>query len=718
MFNEFGLISHAAATLAFMLLGGLILTRYLRRTSDRMLLFSALLSTLWAGSLVSQQLWGEPSFIVRYLLELLRDSGWVMVLLALLRSADRQILAAGRTRRLLGFSTFAIIFVLFTLAALESLLSFPLVSGKLKLVGQIALSLLGICLVEQIWRNSLQSSRSSIRYLCIGILTLFAYDFFMYTDALLFGQISSGFWDARGMVNALIVPLLGITMINTRKQPVEFQLSRNAMFHVSALVFAGIYLLFAAAGGYYVRVLGGDWGDALQMLFITGALAFLGLLLTSRRFRARLMVFISQNFFDYKYDYREEWLKMTRELANLSDQPPLPERIIRILAGLLESSSGALWVRDEDGNFMLQNTVNMEQPRFTSIDGTCELARFFSEREWIIDLDEYRSDPVRYNLLEIPDPILKFSHGWLLIPMYLGNELYGITLVGRANARVELNWENFDLVRVVARQTCNLLAQADAQNRLSRAMQFEAVSKASAFMVHDLKTLIAQLSLLVRNSAHHRDNPAFIDDMISTTDHAVQKMSNLVDHIRKPAPVQGEQGPLNLHQMIQELATHYSRNQPRPRVLGPSDPVMVRADRDQLWSVLGHLIQNAQDATPPDGEVTLTLKASSDHVVLFIQDTGTGMSEEFIRMQLFKPFESTKGLTGMGIGAYQAREYVRQLGGNIDVTSESGMGSCFSVLLPTVRLASRTEPADPEPDTAEEPAPEALPERARGLHSP
>ncbi|WP_372956790.1 XrtA/PEP-CTERM system histidine kinase PrsK [Marinobacter sp.] len=717
MFNEFGLISHGAATLAFLLLGGLILTRYLRRTSDRMLLLSALLSTLWAGSLVSQQLWGEPSFIVRYLLELLRDAGWVMVLLALLRSADRQILAAGRTRRLLGLFTFAVIFVLFTLAALESLLSLPLVSGKLKIVGQIALSLLGICLVEQIWRNSLQSSRSSIRYLCIGILTLFAYDFFMYTDALLFGQISSGFWDARGMVNAFIVPLLGITMMNTRKQPVEFQISRNAMFHVSALVFAGVYLLFAAAGGYYVRVLGGDWGDALQMLFITGALAFLGLLLTSRRFRARLMVFISQNFFDYKYDYREEWLKMTRELANLSDHPPLPERIIRILAGLVESTSGALWVRDEDGNFMLQSSVNMDQPRFTSVDGTCELACFFSDREWIIDLDEYRNDPVRYNLLEIPDPILKFGYGWLLIPMYLGNELYGITLVGRPNARVELNWENFDLVRVVARQTCNLLAQADAQNRLSRAMQFEAVSKASAFMVHDLKTLIAQLSLLVRNAAHHRDNPAFIDDMISTTDHAVQKMSNLVDHIRKPAPGHGEQSPLNLHQMIGELAAHYARNQPRPRVLGPSDPVMVRADRDQLWSVLGHLIQNAQDATPPDGEVTLTLKASSDHVVLFIQDTGTGMNEEFIRMQLFKPFESTKGLTGMGIGAYQAREYIRQLGGNIDVTSEPGMGSCFSVLLPTVKLTSGPAHAGTGRESHDESAPEPLPDRAGGLHS-
>ncbi len=718
MFNEFGIISHSAATLAFLLLGGLILTRYLRRTSDRMLLLSAALSTLWASSLVSQQLWGEPSFITRYLLELLRDAGWVMVLLALLRSADQQILAAGRTRRLLGFLTFSVIFVLFTLAALESLLSFPLVSGKLKLVGQIALSLLGICLVEQIWRNSLQSSRSSIRYLCIGILTLFAYDFFMYTDALLFGQISSGFWDARGIVNAMIVPLLGITMMNTRKQPVEFQLSRNAMFHVSALVFAGIYLMFAAAGGYYVRVLGGDWGDALQILFITAALCFLGLLLTSRRFRARLMVFISQNFFDYKYDYREEWLKLTRELADLSDHPPLPVRIIRIMSGLVESTSGALWVRDEDGNFLLQNTVNMDQPRFTSIDGNCELAHFFSDREWIIDLDEYRNDPVRYNLLEIPDPILKFAHGWLLIPMYLGNELYGITLVGRPNARVELNWENFDLVRVVARQTCNLLAQADAQNRLSRAMQFEAVSKASAFMVHDLKTIIAQLSLLVRNAAHHRDNPAFIDDMISTTDHAVQKMSNLVDHIRKPTHDHGDLTPLNLHHLISELASHYARNQPRPRVLGPTDPVMVRADRDLLWSVLGHLIQNAQDATPPDGEVTLTLKASPDHVVLFIQDTGSGMSEDFIRMQLFKPFESTKGLTGMGIGAYQAREYIRRIGGNIDVTSQPGMGSCFSILLPTVKPAASESRSEDNGETAEEPVSASLAEEAGRLHSP
>ena len=682
------LISHSASALAFLLLAILISTRYLRRDTDRALMLASVVSVIWALSLVSQSLWDQPPFFVRYLIELLRDATWITVLFALIRDASRTTEITGRIRDILGISSVVLLLALLLSSALEYAVGWQLINGKVKLMGQIALSLLGISLVEQIWRNSLSFGRSSVKYVCIGVATIFAFDFLMYADALLFGKLSSAFWNARGGVNALIVPLFAVNMLNTRKQPVEFQLSRNAIFHVGTLMFAGFYLLFVAAGGYYVRTLGGDWGEALQVLIFTILVTFLVTLLMSTRFRARLMVFISQNFFDYKYDYREEWLKMTQVFANLSDDPPLPERIIRILAGLVESNSGVLWIRDEHGNFVLHTSVNLTSSKYTMIDNRSELVRFFQQREWIIDLREYKVDPIRYNLLEIPDAVLRFADGWLIIPMYLGDDLYSIALVGEPYAKVELNWENFDLVRVVARQTCNLLAQADAQNRLSRAMQFEAVSKASAFMVHDLKTLIAQLSLLVNNAHKHRDNPAFIDDMIQTTDHAAKKMANLVDHIRKPADSDAQTRPVNLYQIITELATHYGKRLPKPCLSGPSDPVIVQADPEQLRSVLGHLVQNAQDATPPDGEVTLTLKTSSGSVVLFIQDSGTGMTDEFIRMQLFKPFESTKGLTGMGIGAYQAREYIRELGGNIDVTSEPGVGSCFSIRLPIDRQVS------------------------------
>ncbi|MBC7191017.1 XrtA/PEP-CTERM system histidine kinase PrsK [Marinobacter sp.] len=698
MLKDFSLISYGLATVAFALLALLAGSRYLRRSVDRYLLLASIISSAWAASVVSQTLWGTPGFFVRYVLEIGRDTAWILLMLSILKAYARAGVITGQVLKRLNLAALGVVLALLVLAFGEQFFSFPAPTGKLKVLGQIALTLLGISLLEQIWRNATAFGRSGIKYLCIGMGTLLTFDFFMYADALLFGEISGAFWNARGLVNAIMVPLFAVNVVNTRKQPVDFQLSRSAVFHAGTLLFAGGYMLILSLAGYYVRAMGGEWGEALQVLLLTIAMAFLVAVLASRRFRARMMVFISQNFFDYKYDYREEWLKMTRQMADLSNDPPLPDRVVRILAELVESNAGAIWIKDEQDNYALKTTVNLAAPKFTTIDANAEITRFFREKEWIIDLQEYRADPIKHNLLEIPDAISSFPEGWLIIPLYLDNELYGMALIGTPYAKVELNWENFDLIRVVARQTCNLLAQADAQNRLSRAMQFEAVNKASAFMMHDLKTLIAQLSLLVRNAHRHRDNPAFVDDMITTTEHAVRKMSNLMDHIRKPAGEGQKTRKVELTGILRQLTEQYARGSPAPRITGTQGPAVINADEVQLRSILGHLIQNAQDATPADGEITLTLKTAKHNVALFIQDTGSGMTEDFIRTRLFKPFESTKGLTGMGIGAYQAREYVRQIGGTMDITSEPDLGSCFTLRFP---LAEPAEAAD----NADEPVP-------------
>ena len=71
-----------------------------------------------------------------------------------------------------------------------------------------------------------------------------------------------------------------------------------------------------------------------------------------------------------------------------------------------------------------------------------------------------------------------------------------------------------------------------------------------------------------------------------------------------------------------------------------------------------------------------------DSAVVDIEDDGEGMDEEFIQHRLFKPFDSTKGLTGMGIGAFESRDFVRSVNGDISVQSTPGRGSLFSVRLP------------------------------------
>ena len=96
---------------------------------------------------------------------------------------------------------------------------------------------------------------------------------------------------------------------------------------------------------------------------------------------------------------------------------------------------------------------------------------------------------------------------------------------------------------------------------------------------------------------------------------------------------------------------------------------------------LSDLIQNAIEATPRDGQVMVHLARQDDSAIIEVKDSGHGMSEEFIRERLFKPFESTKS-AGMGIGVFESREYIRELGGQLEVSSSQSGGTTFHVILP------------------------------------
>ena len=224
----------------------------------------------------------------------------------------------------------------------------------------------------------------------------------------------------------------------------------------------------------------------------------------------------------------------------------------------------------------------------------------------------------------------------------------------------------------------------ESQEKLGTAKQFEAVNKASAFLVHDIKTIIAQLSLLVKNAERHKTNPAFVDDMIRTTSHTVDKMEHLLQQIRNPNHVNSSQ-QVELGKLLMEIYLSHKKSTPCPSLEALDTEVWIQADKEELRSAIGHIIQNAVEATPKEGEVSIATKHGNEFIYIFIQDTGSGMSEDYIQNYLFKPFVSTKGLTGMGIGVYQSREYLRKIGGMISVTSELGLGTCFTLKLPILK---------------------------------
>jgi putative PEP-CTERM system histidine kinase len=297
-----------------------------------------------------------------------------------------------------------------------------------------------------------------------------------------------------------------------------------------------------------------------------------------------------------------------------------------------------------------------------------------------VDLEEHALQPEAYEGLEIPPWLRAIPLAWLVVPLILHERLLGFVVLARSQGRVVLNWEVNDLLKTVGRQAASYLAQLEAAKALLVARQFESFNRMSAFVVHDLKNLVAQLSLLLSNADRHKHNPAFQEDMIGTVAHSVEKMSRLLFQLRGGYTLEPPV-PVALDDLLRQAVGTRAAGKPALRLEVGVGTVSVVAHRARLERVIGHLIQNAIDATPAEGGIIVQLSRQNGSAVIEIADTGCGMSEQFMRDRLFKPFESTKS-AGMGIGTYEVQQYVHELGGRVDVESRETLGTTFRVKLP------------------------------------
>jgi putative PEP-CTERM system histidine kinase len=403
------------------------------------------------------------------------------------------------------------------------------------------------------------------------------------------------------------------------------------------------------------------------------------LLMFSGTLRARLRVFLSKHFFSYRYDYRDEWLNFTRTLTEGRPGEQLCERAVEALARLLESPGGALWMREGNAGYQRASHWN-----WADLDGTepadSPFVQWLAGKQWVVDLDEMKTRRDLYGDLDTPPWIQQADHAWLVVPLMLHDELLGFVVLKHSLGNVSFNWEVSDLLKVAARQAAAHLAQMRAANQLIVARQFESFNRTTTFVIHDLKNLIAQLSLLLANAEKHKDNPEFQADMLDTVENAVTRMNKVLSQLRRSSDEVQAQS-VALADILADAAASKQAFKLRPAVDLPPASLRVRAERERLTRAIGHLLQNALEATPPNGRVSLRGFEESGQAIIEITDTGSGMDEEFIRTRLFQPFDSTKG-AGMGIGAYECRETIRALDGQLEVDSTPGRGTRFRISLP------------------------------------
>jgi putative PEP-CTERM system histidine kinase len=682
---QFEVLAYAGAALAHLFVLVSVLRRGRRGGESelpQLVLRGALLASgLWCAAMAFDP-WTRSTFWIfaASALDLLRYGLWFVFLLSLLRPGQR--LSSPARIGLIGNIALAV------LLGASGLWVYRLASGlyqpdALRPTSLLALGLavLGALLTEQLFRNLPKDSRWNAKPVCLGLAVVFAFDIFLFSEGALLGQLDDDAVAVRGLVHSLALPLLLVAVTRRGDWLSSLQVSHTAAFYSATLVFSGAYLLLMAAVGYYVRYYGGHWGRALQLGLLFAAALSLLLLVFNASLRARLRVFIHKNFFSYRYDYRQEWLHFTAMLTGQDNTQEVGIRVIRGLANMLESPGGALWMRDRHAAVYRQGQRwNMPEVADTEPADSAFCA-FLRERAWVIDLDEYRASPRAYGELPLPLWLLSSGPGvWLVVPLIVSHELLGFVILARPRTAVDLNWEVRDLLKTASQQAAGFLAQILATEALLEARKFESFNRMSAFVVHDLKNIVTQLALMLKNAERHADNPEFRQDMLTTVQSSVEKMRRLMLQLREGAPPPGGASGVDLEPIARRLqAAAHSRG--REIEIDIAGRLATRGHDERLERVLGHLVHNAIDATAAGGRVWLRMQRQAGQVLVEVGDTGVGMTEDFVKSRLFRPFTSTKE-AGMGIGSYESAQYIRELGGRIEVHSRPGEGTRIQVELP------------------------------------
>ncbi|HRF72962.1 MAG TPA: PEP-CTERM system histidine kinase PrsK [Accumulibacter sp.] len=691
---SYGLAGILAALLALYLASG-----WRAGGRSRAMFLAVSLCALWGLLGMTFAITGQAIFFAGGLLaDALRFGGWYLFLLVLMKpEAPEGQRSPGRCGWLGAVAV--LLFVvgfgsqLLVVSGIDLVIAYMVLpSQRVALFASLAMSVFGLVLIEQLFRKVSPDFRWSIKPLCLGLGGTFLFDLYLYSDALLFNRVDVDAFSIRGFAHAVGLPLVALSAIRSHDWKRRLVMSQRAALQSATLVIVGIYLLFMASAGYYVRLFGGEWGRALQLALLFAAMLVLVALTFSGSMRARLRVQVGKHFFSYRYDYREEWLRFTQTLSSQDGFSGMGRHAVRGLADMVESPGGALWLKDPSGRFFAQAACwNMPVSVATEDHGSA-LCKFLVDSGWVINLEEYRSLPRRYDGLTLPSWLVEVPNAWLVVPLTTGNELIAFVVLATARARIDVNWEVNDLLKTAGRQAGAFLGQMQGSEALLEVRKFDSFNRMSAFVVHDLKNIVAQLSLMLKNAERHRDNPEFQKDMLMTVENSVERMRQLMLQLREGAtPLDGPRG-IDLTDAARRIQTAKS-GQGRDVELTIEERLVARGHEDRIERVIGHLVQNALEATEEGGRVWLRIARQGTNALVEVGDTGHGMSPEFVRERLFKPFQTTKP-TGMGIGAYESFQYVNELGGTLSVDSAVDAGTQVKLLLPLFDAGSGIDAAD------------------------
>ena len=632
---------------------------------------------------------GAGGSVVQFIAESLRNLAWLFALYRLFASDGRHS-SVKQIRPMVAALAFVELLqpaVLALLIRFDSGVAAQALAFQISALFRLLVAVGGLVLVHNLYVGASTQTRLALHWpaTALGLMWLFDLNFF--TIAYLSDGLPTVLASLRGLVALGMAVALALGA-GRRSGELRFRPSRAVAFQSVSLMLIGGYLIGMVGIAQWLSYFGGDIAALMQIAFVVAASVAALAVLPSPRIRGWLRVTMAKHFFQHRYDYRAEWLRFTRTIGQgNANTAPLEERVVQAVADIADSPAGLLLTAGDNGQLVLAARWSWPTAEVPAEALALEDVRFFERDGFIADLDDLRQGRVtKGEDSHIPEWLTNDPRAWVLVPLLHFERLVGMVVLARPPHSRRLDWEDFDLLRVAGQQLASYLAEHSGQEALAEASRFDDFHRRIAFVMHDIKNLASQLSLLASNAEHHAENPEFRLDMLVTLRNSADKLNALLARLSRYGPGQVDALTAVPLEAVAAAVIEQFRNR-HPVVLVQSERCDVAGQRETLEQVLVHLVQNAADASSADSPVFLSINSDGLHGCIEISDSGVGMSPEFVRTRLFKPFVSSKP-GGFGIGAYEARELVRAMQGRLEVESREGLGSRFTVRLPLAETSN------------------------------
>lgn len=553
----------------------------------------------------------------------------------------------------------------------------------------ILVSIGALVLLHNLYGGAAPATRDALRWSAAGLAGFWAFELNHYVVAYLSGAPAAEFAAMRGLVAGLMVVPLVVGASNGLAGR-RLRASHSMTFQTLSLLVIGGYLLLMFGTAQLLATIGGNLGRLAEIGFLVAAVTVTLLWLPSKKLRGWLRVTLLKHLFQHRYDYREEWMRFTRTISHTgSSETTLYQRASKAMADIVDSPAALLFLPGDDG--LLREAASWNWP-----DGGRELVTLpgdFTSRlereDFIVEIEQLRASH-HEGSESLPDAMLAIQEAWTLVPLLHFDRICGAVLLARPAHVRSLDWEDYDLLKVVGRQLASYLAEHESHAALMESAKFDDFNRRIAFVMHDIKNLASQLSLLARNAEKHADNPEFRKDMLVTLRSGSDKLSQLLARLgRYGTSGEAALSEIDLVALGRQVVRRFEGS--HPVAVTRADPCIVLADPEGLEQALVHLVQNGIDASLPEMQVSIDISTDGLMAKIEVIDSGCGMDAEFLRHRLFKPFVSSKD-GGFGIGAFEARELVRSMGGRLDVQSRPGIGTRFAISIPLAEAARFLKP--------------------------